>query len=500
MTTKAFFGRGFSTLAALFLIIGCQGSQNPKLGKYIGETKNRKQPPRQQSEPIPSGLTIAQLNGMPITGATVMIGTERNKPFPNNIVTSDSEGHIPVFENWTTPQPVTIEAPGFVRATYYDVSPGDRQLLLRKIPSHETVAVAGTATGFTNLEKDGFVDMALVMTTATRGQMAQFQLGSFISPELDTLDLPMGQKAQLPSNTSIPRQKETYVLSLTLDKPVYRMFLEPGFDYRLIAAHVRFPIKSTVDGIRSGQSFFEIINNFDFKEMGWRDVTAREGTTNQDMAITTVSLANTIAIKPPIVKPDQVVLAAALVPMGQQFFPSDIKKLEAGKTASLHYPSKEAPAGFVLGVLRSKDSKDTQGARAEIFSSTIVGADKTDSMEFLPILNPPTFKSNKLKIKTPQILAAGIVPRGTFAILSNVRVEKTPTRFTEVKTPQWDVYSPRWDEKIALPKFPQDLPRTTEKQRWEVMLLGDTSGSPATDIGPLSIENVSHVTKAAVDL
>lgn len=483
-----------ATVAA-FLLIGCHRSNSPNTPQT--DTRERELPP---IEEFAAPLTLTDTAGNPIANATVMIGPEENKPFEGNLLRSNANGEIIAPGSWTDEQPVTIDAAGFVRATYNEVSPGATALMLRRPPPNKPVEVSGITTGFDNLKKDGFLDVGLIMTTSTPGQLAQFNMSSFLSPERDVIDnLPAGKTVEVPSNMSIPKQKESYLFfTFTMDKPKYRMFLFPPFDYRLIAMHVRFPVKPMVE--KGKKNVFELVNQFEFKSMGYRDVSTTRNTTDQDIAVNTTIFVPTTEVKAPKYSSDKVMLAVSLVPMGKQFFPSDLKRIPSGTSMTLRYPQDLQTPGSVLAVLRSADAEGrVNSAKAEIFTSALVPADQAKNIEFLPLISSLRPSVGRLKLRSKRNFTL-IEARGTHAILSNVEIIPTSESPIEIKTPRWDVYSKRWNKDLKLPKFPTSVRMENQVQRWEVMFLGDNRGKPATEIGPLTVETVTHVSKTAVDL
>ena len=494
------FGFFFSILIASILITGCGQSSSPKGLPQIVQPRETKPPQR-----VLAGLLITDTQGNAVADATVMIGPEKDKPFPNNIFKTDAAGLIELPEIYVDPLPVTIDAPGFVRATYYDIQNKSQRLMIRRPPPTKLIPVTGITAGYGDLKKDGFLDIGWIITTATRGQLAQFQLTSFLSPYRDLLDnLPAGQKLKVPTNTSIAKQKESYLIfSFTLEKPLYKMYLQPGLDYRVIATHVRFPVKSTIDGFRNNKSVFEMVNDLEFKSMGYRDLTANEGTIGQDIAVNSYPLLPKYEVTAPQFRNDQVMLAVSLVPMGNQFFPADIKRVLPGEKHTLRFPENVTNMGSILAVLRALETEgETKGAKSEIFSSILTSADSASKLTFLPVMGPPKFARNRLQVKFKSLRAySNIQSRGTHAILSKVEIIPNDLSNIEIKTPRWDVYSKGWNEKLQLPKFPEPVITLAEHQRWEVMIMGDeNSTGPLEEIGPNTIETVSHVSKTAADL
>ena len=160
-------------------------------------------------------LSIVNSLGDKMANAKVMVGPKKDVPFENNIFQSDANGLITFSKTIPNNTPVTVWQHGYVTATYFIENNRSSHLL----SLHETdqsidpnapdkIQVKGLANGFGDLtKKDGFIDFSLTIPTFTRQSLLHFDLSSVISPEVDTISV-IGQKVELPSNLSLPKQKE----------------------------------------------------------------------------------------------------------------------------------------------------------------------------------------------------------------------------------------------------------------------------------------------------
>ena len=167
-------------------------------------------------------LTIADESGAPVEGASVMIGESPGVPFVGNTLTTDHGGHIILPSSWLTSEAVTIDSPGFVRATYLDLTPQGSILKLRRDisaspPPASRFELDGDTSGFGQLKNDGIFDIGLVVQAVPRAQLSTLNLQTLISPEVDHFTV-LGQSVDLPSNITIPDQTESYIFPLHCNK------------------------------------------------------------------------------------------------------------------------------------------------------------------------------------------------------------------------------------------------------------------------------------------
>ncbi|MCM2280268.1 MAG: hypothetical protein NDI61_00320 [Bdellovibrionaceae bacterium] len=470
--------------------------------------------PQPRSSPQPKPITtpvkaadqirVLGADGQPLANARVLIGTKADTPFSGNILSTNTNGDVACPPAWVDPLPVTIEATGHVRTTFLERSPGAHLFQLRATPSTTQFEVSGETVNFGRLAKDGYVDAGLVVPAVSRGAMLNFQISSLISPQSDWLSLPMGKSVQIPANLTLPSQRESYIVPITLDKPRYRIPVAGPGTHRLVALHGRLPLKQVIDDFNAGRSMFDILNALEIQGSGTRDITVTtKPVSQQNIAVDQIRHRKKMRVRAPAYDPKLVMLALSLIDDAGLVYPADIKKLEPNQIRDLNDPANTTNAGLLLSLLRARDTgSGTTGAHVDEFTAVVRAANLTSVPEFIPLSRPPEVRGTSLVLHPPTAPTT-VDPHLTYASLTRVVSRQTGSIAFENKTPEWDVFADGWISTMDLPDLPSG-DTSGAKYRWEVFFLGDEiegqkSAQPSPK-GPAALESISHVSKNAVDL
>ena len=459
-----------------------------------------------------ASLTITNVKGGPISGARVMIGMRENVPFPGNILTSDAQGHVQTPVQWTDSQPVTIDANGFVRATYFGRLPQDATLALNETPQNSHFELRGQTTNFTGMNSSpGYGHVGLIYPAISRSKAASFQIANLISPVSDTISI-IGKHVDVPSNLTFPSQTVTYILPIHLDKPDYRFYLPESRNWKMVASHMRFPVQQVVDEIRSGKSIFDVLNLFEMVEASVKDVNVGRGSTSRNLPVNEVDFSHSIPVTAPGFDSHYNMLAFSMAESGGLFYMTDLKRLQPHGHMRLNSPGSNSH-GLLVSVLTRADQKisvdymmmrPTTGAQIEEGSAVIQPANHSQAFEFLPIVQPPQLHGKTLVLAPPTHSVAGIEATLTYAALSKVEILQSGKLKLEKKTPQWELYATDWASSLDLPEMPVtrrvDATELLAPMRWEALFGGQPAGTPKATVGPDTLEKVSHVTRSAVDI
>lgn len=485
----ALIALGFSILG----LMGCsqEAHRDPLTGAEI-PAEVYKSALGQQVVPVAGQIKVTDSKGTAIANAAVLIGLRENVPFPGNLIKTDSAGVVALPAAWTTAQPVTVEAAGFVRATWMTQSPHAMVLALRKKVPTQSFELKGVATGFPPLVKDDWLDVGVIFPAVRRDQLATLQVSDLISPQIDTLSI-MGQTVEIPSNVSIPRQEERYYFNITLDKPIYRTYFHEAGVHKMVTTHVRFPFNAVVDDMRSGKSFYELINYFEFKTASLTDVSITAAATTKDLPIAGITFDGRLDVAAPRFASKYTMLAVSVAENGGMLYPTDVKKLNSGETRRLVAPQRTP--GFLLGALR-ETAAPTIGPEADAMSAVITPNNMTTRFEFLDQPGAPKVRGGSLILDPPRASVASVTPAVTLATLNKVDKITAGARELEMKSPVWDVYSNGWTPTMDLPDF---TTRLTGLHRWEVLFGGAPNGT-TVQLGPNIVEGLTHLSKSAVDL
>ncbi|RYZ66937.1 MAG: hypothetical protein EOP05_18435, partial [Proteobacteria bacterium] len=338
-------------------------------------------------------FSIVDVAGRPVPHAKIMIGPRENVPFPGNVLRADDKGVLVTPTDWTDSQPVTIEAAGFVRATYFGATPDKANFVLRRAVAFQKVELKGLTTGFGQLKTDGFLDVGLVFPAISKAEVATLNIANLISPEVDHMTV-LGQDLTIPSNVTFPDQTESYIFPIRFNKPQYRSYQAETGDYKFLALHGRLPFRQTVDDLRAGKSFFEIINTIDFREGSVNSLTLSQPTQTSNLAVNGGSFAKTLSFTAPAYDAGNIVLAAAISEDQGLFFPTDLKNVAAGANVMLATPQTATPK-LILASLRAKNLP-TNGSSSEFTSSVVLPANSSQAFDFLPQLKAPSLNNQVL--------------------------------------------------------------------------------------------------------
>ncbi len=443
-------------------------------------------------------LRVVDEMGVPIHNASVLVGFALDEPFSGNFYTSDDKGDVIVPQDWVSGLPVTIEAPGYLRATFYDQLPQGQSFALRSADQNESIEVKGDTRGYGRLVKDGVLDVGIVLPAATRGALIQFDMSSFISPEVDILDI-MGQQIALPSNIAIPKQTESYIFPITFDKSGYRLFFRSRGIERVMAVHIRFPFKTVIDGVRNGSDIISLANEFQFVGGSIKDLEVTKSAM-QDLTVDEIAFNKTIGFNAPRFSSNHSLLTFGLVEKEGYLYPTDIKNPVPGKKIDLRAFETAGSAQRVLAVLRKKAEGDDMKNINLSEMSTIFYETPSSEAEFLDIIEPPTLSSNGELSMSPPRSVKGVAEVATYALLSDVEKKKADGGVTvEIKSRRWEFYSLNWHSDLKIPIWPSERSQKNVL-RWEILYLGDSKEGQSVELGPQLLESVSHVSRNSIDL
>lgn len=435
-------------------------------------------------------ITIRTIDDQPIRNAQILIGDALNSPFAGNFLVSDTNGQVEIPAGWNQALPITVQAPGYLRSTYMAQEPGSLTIKLRPQTSKSQHEVKGVTSGLPVQDKDGYVDFGLVMPAFSKMDLLAFDMNAVISPQNDRISA-MGQDIDVPSNISLPRQSEKYALfTITLDKPAYRIYFGNEGVNRVFAARGRFPFKATVDALRGGAEFYDLINNFAINGGAVRDIDVRTGTTRLDMPTRELNFTDKKDVTAPSFRSDEIFVAVGVANQSGYLIPTDVKKIENSKKMALNTLPGAEP--FVLGVIKKKDEMKSSAGRMSV---TLIPFAGNASPKMLPLINDPTIQGDEILMPKFNMID-GVNPIATYSVLSKEEEVMQGSAKVKIQTPQWEVYAHNWVERLSLPQWPSDS-AINGKKRWEVNFVGSQTASHSA-LGPAIIEAATHVTHSSV--
>ncbi len=440
-------------------------------------------------------LTVVDPNGLPIAGADVLIGTELDQPFASNFLQTNAAGIFQAPEAWVSNQIITISAKGYVRASFMGQIPAGQTFQLRAVPAATQPELQGKGTGFALKDGDKIMDFALMMPAVRKSEMLTFNLDMFISPKTDRVTV-YGKAIDLPSNTSIPKQKENYgIFPVTMDKALYRLYFEQPGAQKVVTIHGQFPFKTVVDELQGGKTFVDVLNYFTFKGGSLKDVQITLPTQTLDLPIGELVFNQPRALKTPAYAADEFILAAAMSPWQDQYFPTDFKNVPSNSTFNLNTAAGDAP--YLLVALKKKSEQMMISGK---LSAAFVPFDAGVAPTLLPLIASPTVTAyNEFSLVLP-VLPQGFAEVGSYMTYSTVEKTGTGAEAKEKVTRLWEVYSDSWMTHVTLPKWPGEVVPTMTK-RWDVLLMANQTAQANNPvaISPRVFETVTHATHSATD-
>lgn len=435
-------------------------------------------------------ISVRTLDDQPLAGAQILIGDALNAPFSGNFLTTNSEGQVEIPATWTTPLAVTVGAEGYIRTTYMGQAPGPLTIKLRRMATKSQNEIRGNTQGLPIADKDGWVDFGLVMPAYSKADLLAFDINTVISPQNDRTSA-LGQDIDIPSNISVPKQSEKYGLfTVTLDKPLYRIYNGQTGIQRVFAARGRFPFKSTVKALLDGAEFYELINDFKINGGAIRDIEVKSGQNKLEMPTQELHFTESQSLTAPTFRADEIFLAVGLAKQSGYMVPTDVKRLTQGQKLGLNTLPGAQP--LVLAILKKTADMKTNGDR---MSATILPFTAGSAPTMLPMIPDPSIAGDEILLPKFNTID-GVHPLATYSILSNEEEVVQGTVKVKIMTAQWEVFAQNWLERIKVPQWPE-AKFTAGKKRWEVNFIGSQTASQAP-LGAAMIEAATHVTHSSV--
>lgn len=462
-------------------------------------------------------IRVVDQKGQPQVGAKVLIGTAANQPFPGNQLVTDANGQFQTPSGWSQPLPVTIEGSDLVRTTHMNTTPGVQQLVVSHSDGDQKIQVQGELKDYGPIRTDGKVDVGVFIPAIPVNELIYFDVGWMISPENDSLRI-LGKDVAIPSNIALPRQQESYIFPITLDKPTFRMFVRKPGNYRFLALHGQFPLKRVVDDIRAGMPIFDVVNHVQLIQSGLVDLNISGPMSNLSVPVNKMSFTSSVNVQAPRLEADDLVLSLAFstVDASGSLLPSDIKRLQSGQSLTLKTPA-NAEAPRILSAWMKQTSTPlapqispvgaldfehiSEDLLFSLFQNSEIQAAKVDykqvsfavhnpgstAPQFISLVQRPAVNGDRIQL-TPPTAPTGVTPLSTLVMYSAIETIANGKVKTEKRTRLWEIWLPQWASEVTLPSLTA-LPRDDRKFRWEVLYIGKDG-----------THDFSHVSRNAQDL
>ncbi len=440
-------------------------------------------------------IKIVNQFGEPLPQAQILIGSEVDSPFSGNLVSTNASGIAQIPTDWTTTSHLTVEAAGYVRLTLLNQVPGDMTIRLSQSHLVQKPEVRGQVTQLPVVNGDKFIDFGLVVPALTRGDLLNFDIDQVLSPYSDVLTV-AGQDSDIPTNVSLPTQKESFIFPFTISKPVYRMQVSTLGPKRFFAVRGRFVFKDVVNEIRAGKPFYDLINYFSIQGGSLRDTTLTSAVTNLDIPSTELEFKSTFQLTTASAKADEVMIVLATSQLADTMIPTDIKKTSGSQSITLS--SMSGKPAFVVTVIKRQAEFMTNGPGADRMSASLLPVTVGTKGKLLPLVNDPAITTkNGYTISLPSApTTSGIYALATSAIISQLTEVQNGTDKVTIASPRWEVLGAGWTSRMQLPKW--SLSQSSGKMRVGINFLGSTKKvTPILDDS--LIDAATHVSHASTD-
>ncbi|MEC9282613.1 MAG: hypothetical protein VX642_07865, partial [Bdellovibrionota bacterium] len=462
--------------------------------KSVGPTNNNSEQKNLETQQQSYKIEVQNIFGEPLKGAKVLLGTEFDE---NSFFETDVNGHLNLSnEQWDKKQSLTIGLESFVRVTYVNISPKDLKVQLQPILSERNYGISGITEGFGELKKDKWADVSVVAPLFSKEQLIRFDVSHLISDQVDIMKV-FGQKIRVPSNISFPKQKEKYGwITLTLDKPTYRMPFYFAGTYDLIALHGRFPFEKTIDKIRNDENIFSVVNDFQINQGGITQVEINNANHEQNLAINTMQFDRELEILSPDINDEKEVnMIVGLNKKENKYFPSGIKYVKEKERVKINFSSEFENLALAFQSEEVKDGDSTSISNK--ISIQVMPLNSSAEFNLLARVDSPRWEQNSLVFERPREKSR-VYDGGTYLSLTEMSNNQSIQMQLAQNQKIWEFYSDSWLDRLELPEWPTGLSQD-KKLRWEVMFLGTNQNSPNT-IGENMLREASHVSRNILDL
>ncbi|MES2800904.1 MAG: hypothetical protein V4654_00300 [Bdellovibrionota bacterium] len=494
-----------------FSFVGCADNQNNSHALY--SAANFKISRRFNLVTPASTPTLQVFNqaNQPVANAQVLIGTAIGNPFKDNLKITDKNGFVSLAD-WAQATHITVNAQGYIRQTLLNQKPGAFQIKLNIAYMTTRPVIKGQVTGLPVKDGDKMMDFSLVIPTISKGDLMSFDLDSIVSPFDDTIDIIFGKTADLPSNVSLPTQKEKYnfLISLTLSKPEHRVYTNNYGQKTFYAFSGKFPFKEVMEQLNADKQFYEVMNSFHFTNGSIREVTVAGPSTALNIPSGEIKFDGTQAgVKGATILADEVVMLLSLNDLsGGRFVPSDVKRLESKQTAALKTIAGK-PTYIVSLLKKAIDFDSATQDVANRSSASMIAYKAGMQSSLLPLLPAGprvAHVGGAYQITMPQSSnmtsdAQAVNELAVSVAISNINMVQNGQLQVEILDRKWEVLGTGWPKEITLPVWPLEDSEdaTAVKRKFEVNLIGSESAKQ-TDLGDDLIKAATHVTKGAAEL
>jgi hypothetical protein len=246
--------------------------------------------------------------------------------------------------------------------------------------------------------------------------------------------------------------------------------------------------------LKTGQSVFDCINDFDFISAGFEEVKVTDQGAHFDLSVNQLHFDSTISVHAPVLDPNVVMVSMALTEKGGKLFPTDVKQVSSDESQVIKTTSDKLQK-YVLSMTKTQaPGSGMKWAQLSFALQKDDGQGTPVKPKFLGLIPPPIYTPASIQLSPPTPVD-GITPIGIYMVMSEIETYITGNVKTERHQRIWEVYTPNWSAQVDLPAIP--IPKNPQKSyRWDVLFLGREGDLVKGNL----FENVTHISRNVVDI
>ncbi len=265
--------------------------------------------------------------------------------------------------------------------------------------------LTGNTTGYGNLRTDGTADFGLVLKSFSKSDLFQIELNDLMSTEFDQISV-IGSDIDIPTNVAIPNQKERYILSITLNKPKYKVNFKKDEHQNLVLIHGQFPFDDVVKGFRNDEPLLKLIDKFNilsYSEYNFENKLLLPEL-NLDLIAGQSIHTDQFTIKSPKqFSSDYSFVVVSLNKDNNRYLPNNLTVLAADKSKLLKTASRDS---YIFSGLIHESFADSESTNINKYRMSFqLNNTQNWSSELLGFIDNLAYKSGQLTFKLPSSLS-----------------------------------------------------------------------------------------------